>query len=358
MTFIHGVPQVFYYLFSLFYHATGGSTKMQSMKNIQGEVKFRQKVYQQDLGKTKLIGWYSKHEIEQILSERVKKLSNIYKKFIENDLNISPCLELAAGRCQFSMMLEDAFKLSTYATDISFEALKSSEMFKTKLKFSKLPVKIQCNIENLPFADNSFRHVAVWASLHHFKDPSEAILETKRVLSDKGTFFIGGEPIRPLVNIPLVENNLKKPSLLLRLLWRLKISAFFTYNKPLEEEYGIIENSFKMNEWNNFFSKFDKILYFEIIPKDESAFFNKIFSTNVCASLYGGSIDNVLLQVIKTGTSINKEVILICPNCDEKKVLESNESHLFCTNCNKKYPIKDGIIILLSDKDERLINSL
>ena len=51
---------------------------------------------------------------------------------------------------------------------------------------------------------------------------------------------------------------------------------------------------------------------------------------------------------------ISKELleILVCPVCKESVRLESDE--LVCTKCQRKYPIKDGIPVMLVDEAEEL----
>ncbi len=48
---------------------------------------------------------------------------------------------------------------------------------------------------------------------------------------------------------------------------------------------------------------------------------------------------------------VDKEIlkILCCPKC--KKDLEDTGKGLLCKNCNKIYPIKEGIIIFLENKN-------
>lgn len=49
---------------------------------------------------------------------------------------------------------------------------------------------------------------------------------------------------------------------------------------------------------------------------------------------------------------INKELldILACPAC--KGDVEEREGRVICKNCGKKYPIRDGIPIMLIDEAE------
>ncbi len=49
---------------------------------------------------------------------------------------------------------------------------------------------------------------------------------------------------------------------------------------------------------------------------------------------------------------IDKELldILACPDCKADVFLKENK--IICANCEKKYPIKDGIPIMLIDQAE------
>ena len=53
---------------------------------------------------------------------------------------------------------------------------------------------------------------------------------------------------------------------------------------------------------------------------------------------------------------IDKELldILACPACKSDVVLESaaGEEKLVCTKCKRKYPVRDGIPIMLIDEAE------
>jgi len=50
---------------------------------------------------------------------------------------------------------------------------------------------------------------------------------------------------------------------------------------------------------------------------------------------------------------ISKELldILVCPACKTKVVLE--ESMLCCANCGRRYPVRDGIPIMLIEEGDK-----
>ena len=51
---------------------------------------------------------------------------------------------------------------------------------------------------------------------------------------------------------------------------------------------------------------------------------------------------------------IDKELleILACPLCKTEVVLDEVNSRLICTRCGRRYPIRDGIPVMLIDEAE------
>ncbi len=56
------------------------------------------------------------------------------------------------------------------------------------------------------------------------------------------------------------------------------------------------------------------------------------------------------MKVTKMGISQELLEILACPNCKGAIYLAEDESGLICRNCKLKYPIKDGIPIMLIEE--------
>lgn len=48
--------------------------------------------------------------------------------------------------------------------------------------------------------------------------------------------------------------------------------------------------------------------------------------------------------------------ILVCPKCKGGLVLQENEASLVCAACALKYPIRDGIPVMLPDEAENVGN--
>ena len=51
---------------------------------------------------------------------------------------------------------------------------------------------------------------------------------------------------------------------------------------------------------------------------------------------------------------IDKELleILACPACKAEVVLDEPASRIVCTACGRRYPIRDGILVMLIDEAE------
>jgi uncharacterized protein YbaR (Trm112 family) len=60
----------------------------------------------------------------------------------------------------------------------------------------------------------------------------------------------------------------------------------------------------------------------------------------------------MLVKLIRGKEMIDKELldILACPAC--KADVELKENKIVCKKCNKKYPIRDGIPVMLIDEAE------
>jgi len=53
-------------------------------------------------------------------------------------------------------------------------------------------------------------------------------------------------------------------------------------------------------------------------------------------------------------TTIDKELleILVCPDCKADVKLDEEHQKIVCTGCGKRYPIRDGIPIMLIEEAE------
>ena len=54
--------------------------------------------------------------------------------------------------------------------------------------------------------------------------------------------------------------------------------------------------------------------------------------------------------------ALSKELldILACPACKQRVTLQEDGSALFCAACGLRYPIRDGIPVMLVDEAEKI----
>ncbi|OIP38279.1 hypothetical protein AUJ95_06970 [Candidatus Desantisbacteria bacterium CG2_30_40_21] len=66
----------------------------------------------------------------------------------------------------------------------------------------------------------------------------------------------------------------------------------------------------------------------------------------------------ILIKFAKgeTNNMINKELldILACPECKGEIVYDEPNQRLICHNCKKKYPVRDGIPVMLVEEAEAM----
>src|SRR3989338_2026371 len=154
------------------------STKLQPLSAKLGEVKFRQKLVRQHLGKENLFDGEPDHkEIITILKERVNSTQKIFKKLQVRGVTLSPFLEIGAEKGQRSMVLVNDFGATGFGSDISYQSLKSAAEFAKILGFKKLPTLVCCDAYQLPFTSGSIPFIFCFETLHHFPDPTPIIKE-------------------------------------------------------------------------------------------------------------------------------------------------------------------------------------
>ena len=131
--------------------------KRQSLKNLKGEIEFRAKLSRQHVSDEVLLpDYYKRKEHDRILLERVNATQKRMKELVDMGINLSPFLELGAERGQRSLVLTTDFYANGVAVDISYHQLRTMEHFAKLFKREKLPTRICCDANHLPFKNNSF----------------------------------------------------------------------------------------------------------------------------------------------------------------------------------------------------------
>ena len=342
--------------------------KQQSIESQRGEIEFRKKLVQQQAeGKRVFNDELDAEGIEKILYERINKTLEQMILLKKSGVVLSPYIEIGAERCQRSLVMENDLAAEGAAIDISFDMLKSCDYYKEVFNRNKVPLRICCDANDLPFMSNSIPFVFCYETLHHFPDPTPIIEEIHRVLSPGGHFFFDEEPYKKVLHLNLYKGKkVYSKEYLTRSTIKKIFDYFFSKVSCNEVEHGIIENhDIAVSVWKRSLSVFDdKDIALKSISHINCELVNpKHYIKFLFAYLFGGIILGTCQKsgILKTRDSSIYDSI-ICPSClkhgRELKLVKKNFS-FFCNACNNHYPIIDGIVFLFSyDKFEELYPEL
>ncbi len=343
---------------------------VQSLKNKLGEVKFRAQLSRQHLGDKQFFSQeYDSTQMLKVLKEKTARAIFDFSDLKKRQIITSPFLEIGAGYGQAALVLTNKFKSVGYASDIAIEPLTLMNDAAKKLKFTKIPKKIVCDAENLPFENNSFSFIFCYQTLHHFVDPSPILKEIKRILMPGGVFFFAEEPVAQSFNIPLWHRPTK-------LRWWEKILKF-TLILPFisrigktEIDHGILEESFPLSLWIKALNQFEKVKA-EIKPfplgpvsqiqknrvwkyKGFSDLINRLF-----IFMLGGGISGLVTKQVSQVKKVSsfKLPSLACPNCwyykngiKDRLKLKSKAQKLCCSNCKQVHKTNSDVLTILPKK--------
>ena len=331
----------------------------------KGEIEFRKKLLAQQLGDEQYFDdEYSEEEIAAILKERMDKTEKQIAELIEEKIARAPYLEIGAERGQRSLTIENKLPLSGAACDISFEMLNACKHYQEKFKYQRMPLRICCDANNLPFKSKSLPFAFCYETLHHFPDPTPIIHEIHRVLAPGGYLLFDEEPYRKILHLPLVKGqrlySMKriKGSKLYKI-----IDYFFTERYCNETDYGVIENDkITVKTWKQaleiFKEKQGKLMPVRrnIYKLQTELYRPKSKLKYLSAYLLGGDITALARKSGEFKVQEKKiQELLICPSCKKEHDFEMNleyqEQGYYCSKCNKKYPIIKDILMLLAYSD-------
>jgi uncharacterized protein YbaR (Trm112 family)/SAM-dependent methyltransferase len=334
--------------------------KQQKIENMRGEVVFRQKLAKQHVeGETVLPTYCSKQEVEDILRERLQETTRDMAALKVKGLTLSPFVELGAERCQRSLVMTNDFGAEGFAVDISFHQLKTAEHFAKLFNKPRMPHRICCDANHLPFKKNSIPFAFCYASLHHFPSVKPVIRCIHEILS-AGCFFFEGEPIkRP--KIRLYEQKTKiyssddKRGKVARFL-----ESFLSQERCDEVEHGVIENAdISMSEWTDALSVFDshEVTLSSLGKRIQSRLRSRPGIMNLPNALLGGGVRGVCRKESQQTPPEVENILdlLTCPECGlrppsgrsgAQPSLARERDRLRCEACGRAFPIVDGIMVM------------
>jgi SAM-dependent methyltransferase/uncharacterized protein YbaR (Trm112 family) len=333
----------------------------QTIDNLKGEIAFRAKLAVQHVsGEVLLPDYYRKAEHDKILQSRIETTCRKMNEFAARGISLSPFLELGAERGQRSLVLTNDFGATGIAVDISYHQLKSMEHFAQLFGRPKLPVRICCNANYLPFKSNSFPFVFCYEFLHHFPSLGPILREIHRVTTG-GHFYFAEEPFRRALKVSLYrqrhkiysETTLQRP-------WYIQlIESFISESTCDEVEHGVIENErLSLTDWSNALSLFEpRDITLVSLERFRSKLGREPALQNTLNYLLGGMISGLCQKRSQPtrNTPVELQDIFTCPDCARSEDLQNpTQSSLVevsggyrCLECGFTYPTRDEITFLM-----------
>jgi len=343
-------------------------SKLQTLRNKIGEVEFRKKLAIQFDGKGVFYeGEPTGKEYESITKDRIKDYTKYFSQLKKANIPLGPYLELGGGVGQGAMLLKNKFRQQGFTCDISYDTLRLAKKYKDILRYSKMPIRICADIYNLPFRAGSIPFIFTFQTLHHLPDPKPVLEEVKRVLAPGGYFYFNEEPVAQTFNLNLWrrDRNLKWFEKLLK---ATIILHFISRIGKAETDNDILEETFSLKVWEKALSIFSKayvtIKVFPFGPtirlekNNKAGWLQPPFWKRFLLNILGGGIEAICQK--EDG---NKQIedtllnLLACPNCIHKPKLSALDARLLCNVCKSSFKKRNGVFMLFSNKQEKLLYS-
>jgi len=333
----------------------------QTLQNLKGEIDFRAKLARQHVeGEDVLPDYYAKEEHDRILLERVEATSEKMAELARLGVQLSPFLELGAERGQRSLVLTNDFRAAGVAADISYHQLGTLDHFSQVFRREKLPNRICCDANHLPFRSGAFPFIFCYGFLHHFPALRPVIREIFRVLGD-GHFYFDEEPYKRVLRVRLYRqrNTIYSQATLKKGKYRRLVESFISEPSSDEVEHGIIENEdIGLSEWISALSVFDeRDVNLISIRNVTSKLGDRLRFGNMSNLLLGGTISGLCRKRCALERLARPQVsdLLACPDCTlestsdifDRPPLVKSLAGFRCSVCGVTYPERDGIIFLL-----------
>lgn len=329
----------------------------QSLDSKRGEVIYRRKLalQQSNEGQAIVPEAHTKQEILAVMEERMAQTRRDIKTITATGVPISPYIELGAERCQRALVLENEFSAAGFALDISFDMLRYASIIAERFCLTQMPIRIACDLHNLPFRSETLAFAFCYQTLHHFPSPLPICEEISRVLQANGGLFFDDEPVKGYYRrfMPRYHRKGHHLSAFERLISKFGLLTVLSKADVLEQEHGILEEEFDIPMWRRALSGFQPIRI--VVNRRLRIRVNSLNwnPSGILAQLAGG---NIQVLAKKTNPRKSQEFshrkeklldLLGCPNCGDKPALSRSSVNEFkCPQCKTSYPEIDGVLLL------------
>lgn len=331
----------------------------QTVEQLKAEIAFRAKLARQHVtGELLLPDYFGKEEHDEIIRERAAETRAAMEALVENGIQLSPFLELGAERGQRSIVVCSDFAAQGVAADISYEQLRTMEHFAELIGRDRLPVRVCCDANQLPFKSGSFPFVFSYQFLHHFPSPAPIVAEVNRVLAS-GRYLFGDEPFERVLKVSLYRRSGKIYSAEERRKnrYRSLVDSFLSQERSDEVEHGVLENDdVSLQGWASALSVFDEYdAQLVSVYGIESRMRDGVRLRNRANWLLGGMISGLCKKTGPTTRVLNVMDALDCPECISRRGPNATEGSVMqvladavaCSVCNSAFPMRNGVIFLL-----------
>ena len=215
----------------------------QSLDNLRGEVRFR-----------RFHGTDETGGLTDYIRKSVAERTGVFTHLLLRGRPLTPFVELGCETAANGLSLVERLGQRGFSVDISLDALRAVDRYRRELGFAENPLRICCDMNNLPLRTGAIRFALAWGTLHHFPDPRAPLAEVRRVLARAGLFYFDGEPVRRLLSLNLsATRSIYTMSPLARLLLRLRLLPWiFAIDGAEAIAHGALEMKFSANQWRRF----------------------------------------------------------------------------------------------------------